>query len=57
MNGNELLPDELSLDEKLAAIEQAMIDKQAQSDIKRKAQGLAPMPVDPADATICDGCQ
>ena len=57
MNANDIISDAMSLDEKLAAIEQAMINKQAQSDIQRKAQGLAPMPVDPADVTICDGCE
>lgn len=48
-----LLDNTLTLEEKLALIQRQTeaIDKE---NVKRTAQGIAP--IDPADATICDGC-
>lgn len=57
MNANEILNDEMSLDEKLAAIDRLMNDEKAKEKY-RKIKGLAPnAPVDPADLTVCEGCQ
>lgn len=53
MNANNVINDQMTLEEKLKAIENmvASVDKE---NVKRKKQGLAP--IDPADATICEGC-
>jgi hypothetical protein len=58
MNASTIINDEMSLDEKLAAIDAAMAaaQQQAQEDAARNGvQGFAPL--DPADLTMCDGCQ
>lgn len=57
MNASAILNDEMTLEEKLAAIDAAMADAQAQADAAAVAQGRASIPVDPAELTICDGCE
>lgn len=47
--------DEMSLDDKLKAIEEAMQTAQAQAN-KASANGVA-APVDPSFLTMCDSCQ
>lgn len=57
MNANNVITEEMSLEEKLAAIDAAMNDTQVKEDFNRR-NGLAlDAPVDPADLTICDGCE
>lgn len=51
MNANTIISDEMSLDEKLAAIDLAMQNAVAVA----KDNGNAP--VDPADLFACEGCQ
>jgi hypothetical protein len=57
MNASTIISDEMTLDEKLAAIDQAMKNAQAQADDEAKANGTVAAPIDPADATMCVGCQ
>jgi hypothetical protein len=57
MDANTIISDEMTLDEKLAAIDQAMKNAQAQADDDAKANGTVAAPIDPADATMCVGCQ
>ena len=57
MNTSNLLSDDMTLDEKLAAIDQAMLNAQAMADDQASAKGQASAPVDPASLTICDGCE
>jgi len=53
MNANAIITDDMSLEDKLAAIDAAMANAQA---VARKANpGAAPL--DPADLTMCEGCQ
>ena len=52
MNANTIITDDMTLDEKLAAIEAAMANAQA---VAREAGSEAPL--DPAMLTICDGCE
>lgn len=54
MDASNILNDEMTLEEKLKAIEEAM-EAVAVDNIQRIKQGLAP--IDPAMATICDGCE
>lgn len=57
MNATNIINDDMTLEEKLAAIDAAMKTAQENSDSERQAQGLPPAPIDPADATMCLGCQ
>lgn len=53
MNATNIINDEMTLEEKLAAIDAAM--KTAQVDHQTKNPDAAPL--DPADLTMCEGCQ
>ena len=57
MNASTIINDEMTLEEKLAAIDAAMANAQAQADEEAKASGQIAAPIDPADATMCIGCQ
>lgn len=55
MNANKVINDNMTLEEKLAAIDAAM--KTGAAEFNKK-NGRAPdAPVDPADLTMCEGCQ
>lgn len=53
----DVLNSEISLEEKLAAIELAMKNAQAQANEEAVKNGTVAAPVDPADLTMCDSCQ
>jgi hypothetical protein len=55
MNANAILSDEMSLDEKLAAIDAAMAS--AVANAQTSSNGSIAAPLDPADLTMCLGCQ
>ena len=57
MNASTIINDEMTLEEKLAAIDAAMANAQAQADEEAKQKGQISAPIDPADATMCLGCQ
>ncbi len=57
MNASTIITDEMSLDEKLAAIDAAMANAQAQANDDASSRGLFAAPLDPADLTMCEGCQ
>ena len=57
MNASAIIDDTMTLEEKLAAIDAAMATAQAQADQNAAAQGMIAAPLDPADLTMCDGCQ
>jgi len=57
MNATTIITDDMSLDEKLAAIDAAMANAQAQASDDAKARGMFAAPLDPADLTMCEGCQ
>jgi hypothetical protein len=57
MNSNTIINDEMTLEEKLAAIDQAMQNAQAQANEEAAANGQMAAPLDPALLTICDGCE
>jgi hypothetical protein len=46
-----------SLEEQLAILDAMLAEKQAESDADNRAKGLPLVPIDPADLTMCDGCQ
>lgn len=57
MNASQIINDQMTLEEKLAAIDAAMANAQAQADEDAKKSGQIAAPIDPADATMCIGCQ
>jgi hypothetical protein len=57
MNASTIINDNMSLEEKLAAIDAAMAAAQSQANDEASAGGMAAAPFDPALLTICDGCE
>lgn len=57
MNASTIINDDMTLEEKLAAIDAAMANAQAQANEEAAANGTFAAPFDPADLTICDGCE
>lgn len=57
MNSNAVITDEMTLDEKLAAIDAAMANQQELANEEAASRGVIAAPIDPADATMCIGCQ
>ena len=57
MKASTIITDDMTLDEKLAAIDAAMANAQAQANDDAAARGLFAAPLDPADLTMCEGCQ
>lgn len=56
MNASTIINNDMTLEEKLAAIDAAMANAQAQAN-EEAANGGVAVPFDPADLTICDGCE
>lgn len=56
MNANTIISEEMSLDEKLAAIDAAMANAMAVAQEKTNTKGFT-VQTDPADLTMCLGCQ
>jgi hypothetical protein len=57
MNASTIINDQMTLEEKLAAIDAAMSVAQATADDQATANGTIAAPLDPADLTMCEGCQ
>ena len=57
MNASTIISDDMTLEEKLEAIELAMKNAQEQANDEAKANGTIAAPLDPADLTMCEGCQ
>jgi len=57
MNASTIINDEMSLEEKLEAIELAMKNAQEQANEEAAQNGTVAAPLDPADLTMCEGCQ
>jgi hypothetical protein len=57
MNASQIISDDMTLEEKLSAIEQAMQNAQAQANEEAASRGMTAAPLDPASLTICDGCE
>lgn len=55
MNANTIITDEMTLEEKLAAIDNAI--KLQTEDFNKKNGRSVEAPVDPSMLTICDGCE
>lgn len=57
MNGSTIINDEMTLEEKLAAIDLAMKNAQEQANEEAVSQGRVSAPLDPSLLTICDSCE
>jgi len=57
MNASTIINDNMSLEEKLAAIDMAMANAQSMANDDAAARGVSAAPLDPADLTMCEGCQ
>lgn len=57
MNASTIISDNMTLEEKLKAIDAAMAAAQQQAEEEAKASGSIAAPLDPALLTICDGCE
>lgn len=57
MNSNAIISDDMTLEEKLSAIDAAMKAAQAVADDQAAANGNVAAPLDPASLTICDSCE
>jgi hypothetical protein len=57
MNANAIINDNMTLEEKLNAIDAAMKLAQEQANEEAKQSGTVSAPLDPASLTICDGCE
>jgi len=57
MNASTIINDDMTLEEKLQAIDQAMANAQSQANEDASARGAGAAPLDPADLTMCEGCQ
>jgi len=56
-NANTIINDEMTLEEKLAAIDLAMANAQEQANEEAAAKGNIAAPIDPQDFLMCEGCQ
>lgn len=56
-NASAIINDEMTLEEKLAAIDAAMANAQAQADEDAASGSGASAPIDPQDFLMCEGCQ
>jgi hypothetical protein len=57
MNASDIIDENMTLEEKLAAIDLAMKNAQEQAAEEARSQGRVVAPLDPAALTICDGCE
>ncbi len=57
MNASTIINDNMTLDEKLAAIDAAMAAAQATADDEAANSGGISAPLDPQDLLMCEGCQ
>lgn len=56
-NANAIINEDMTLEEKLAAIDMAMKNAQEQASEEALANGSPAVPVDPQDFLMCEGCQ
>jgi len=56
-NASTIINDDMTLEEKLAAIDQAMANAQQQARDDATSNGGVVVPFDPQDLLMCEGCQ
>jgi hypothetical protein len=56
-NANSIISDDMTLEEKLAAIDKAMQNAQEMANDEAASTGGIAAPIDPQDFLMCEGCQ
>lgn len=56
MQASTIINDSMTLEQKLAAIDQAMEDAKQASHVNKKGEVVF-IPADPAELLICEGCE
>lgn len=56
-NASTIINDDMTLEEKLAAIDKAMQNAQEMANEEAASKGSVAAPVDPQDFLMCEGCQ
>ena len=57
MNASTIINDNMTLEEKLQAISDAKEQAQTKANEEAKKRGEVASQIDPADLTMCEGCQ
>ena len=57
MNASQIIYEDMTLEEKLKAIDEAIATAQNKAKIDANKNNTAFIPVDPSDLTMCEGCQ
>ncbi len=57
MNASQIISEDMTLEEKLKAIDEAIAAAQNKAKIDANKNNPAFVPVDPSDLTMCEGCQ
>lgn len=57
MNASSIINDDMTLEQKLQAISDAMEQAQTTANEEAARRGEIAAPIDPADLTMCEGCQ
>ncbi len=57
MKASQIINDDMTLEEKLQAISDAIDQAQQTANADAAARGGVAAPVDPASLTICDSCE
>lgn len=57
MNAQQIISDDMTLEQKLQAISDAMEQAQTTANEAAAIRGETAAPLDPADLTMCEGCQ
>ncbi len=56
-NANSIISDDMTLEEKLTAIDEAMRSAQEMANEEASASGSTAAPIDPQEFLMCEGCQ
>lgn len=54
---DQLKDDNISIEEKLKIIDELLTNKELQAEFNRANGRAIDAPVDPAELTVCDGCE
>lgn len=57
MSTSSIISEDMTLEEKLQAISDAMEQAQTTANEAAARRGEVAAPIDPADLTMCEGCQ
>jgi hypothetical protein len=56
-NASQIISDDMTLEEKLAAIDKAMQNAQEMANEEAASKGSVAAPIDPQDFLMCESCQ